>query len=149
MRWHIGIAATVIACAATAAYAVPSAGAFMGGWVITEAKPAPWSATPAGPPNAELIDKKLIFTRSTLEGPAPFACTKANFWSEPMPAQNLFSGNLTEVEKQARDLGFTSRRIVILSVSCLNTETAVPDFALVDEHTAMFAIGDYIYVMKR
>jgi hypothetical protein len=147
MHWQTGLLAAAFVCVAGAAYAAESTGPFLGGWVVTEAKPAPWS-TATDPPNASLIDAKLSFGRRSVEGPAVVACSNATFWSEPAPPANLFAGNLTEPQKQARDLGFGSR-IVILSVSCKNAETPVPDFALVDEHTAMFALGNHIYVMKR
>lgn len=147
MHWRHGLLAIGFVCAASAAHAVESAGAFLGGWVVTEAKPAPWS-TATDPPNAALIDAKIAFGRSSVEAPAPLACAKATFWSEPQPAQSLFGGNLTEPARQARDLGFGSR-IVILSVSCKSAENPVPDFALVDAHTAMFALGNHIYIMKR
>jgi hypothetical protein len=147
MHWQTGLLAAAFVCAAGVAHAVESAGPFMGGWVVTEAKPAPWT-TAADPPNAQLIDAKLSFGRTSVEGPAPIACEKATFWSEPGPPANLFAGNLTDPRKQARELGFGTR-IVILSVSCKSAETPVPDFALVDEHTAMFALGNHIYIMKR
>jgi hypothetical protein len=147
MHWHTGLLTAAFVCAAGVAYAVESAGPFMGGWVVTESKPAPWS-TATDPPNAALIDAKLSFHRNSVDGPAPLGCAKATFWSEPSPPANLFAGNLTEPQKQARDLGFGSR-IVILSVSCKSAETPVPDFALVDERTAMFALGGHIYIMKR
>jgi hypothetical protein len=147
MHWQTGIMAAAFVCAAGTAYAVESAGPFMGGWVVTESKPAPWS-TATDPPNAALIDAKLSFHRNSVEGPAGIGCAKAAFWSAPAPAANLFAGNLTDAPKQARELGFGSR-IVILSVSCKSAETPVPDFALVDERTAMFAMGNHIYIMKR
>jgi hypothetical protein len=148
MRWHIALAAAGALAAATApAGAAESAGAFLGPWIISEAKPAPW-VTPAGPANTALIDAKIAFHRTSIEAPAPLNCPEATFWSEPQPAANVFSGNLSEPDTQARAMGFGSR-VVILSASCKVEGTPIPDFALVDRRTAMFALDGYIYVMKR
>jgi hypothetical protein len=140
--------AAIAALCATPALAAQGGGPFLGAWTITEARPAPWAA-PSAPADPALLNAKITISRGGIEAPAPIGCARAEFWFEPTSVAGLFSGLLTEPERQARELGFSDRPIV-LSVSCKSSEgSRVVDFAMVDRGTAMFALDNHIYVMKR
>jgi hypothetical protein len=148
MRWMGITLAAIAALCATPVLATQGGGPFLGAWTITEAKPAPW-ATPSAPADPALLNATVMISRGGIEGPAAIGCARAELWFEPTTVNMLFTGMLTEPEKQARELGFSDRPIV-LSVSCKSgQESRVLDYALVDRKTAMFTLDNYIYVMKR
>jgi hypothetical protein len=143
----------VLALAVTAATGRPvgTTGPFLGSWTVSESKPAPWlTAAPTDTPNADLTNARIAFSRSRLEAPAPLGCARALYSFDTVGPGDLFGGYLTDAEAQAKALGFTSNKIIVLSFGCQSGEAkSTPDFAMVDQNTAMFALGNYIYVMKR
>ena len=62
----------------------------------------------------------------------------------------LFEGGLTDPVKQAAALGFTSQKIVSLSMGCVSNDADIEmDFDLIDHDTAVFALNNVIYKMVR
>lgn len=147
MKWRVIFVALAAAGGIATAQAGEGSGPFTGAWTIAEAKPLP-GTTPAGQPNATLMNAAVSIGRSQLVGPEPLSCARAMYSTDKRDAFYLFSGGLSAPEQQAKDLGFADK-INILSIGCRTGTTAYPDIALVDERTAMFALDGYIYVMKR
>ncbi len=59
-------------------------------------------------------------------------------------------GGLADPEKQAAALGFTSQKIVSLSMGCVRNDADIEmDFDLIDHDTAVFALDNVIYKMVR
>lgn len=147
MKWRVIFIAAALVGGLSSAQAGEGAGPFVGAWTIAEAKPLP-GTTPTGQANPALLNAAVSIGRSQLQGPEPLSCGRAMYATDKRDPLYLFSGGLSDAEHQARELGFGDK-INILSIGCRTGSTVYPDIALLDEHTAMFALDGYIYVMKR
>jgi hypothetical protein len=117
-----------------------------GVWLITHARPAPW-ANPAllDPESRRLIGRKLIYLPDRIEGPEPFACEAPLYRLVDTPPQGLFQGNLTSPVLQAAALGFREPLIATLQTDC----EGFIDLHFVNRSTAMFALNNVIYTVRR
>lgn len=126
---------------------------FAGTWAVTDAQPAPWVDSSAG--NQPGVDQairhgKFTFKKDSVEGPAPFNCKQVQYTVQEVGPDYLFEGGLTDPAKQAATLGFTSQKIVSLSMGCVSSDADIEmDFDLIDHDTAAFALNNVIYKMVR
>lgn len=139
----------------TAAFA---AGPFyLGSWKITDAKPAPWVKTGQKPGNAEskqLLGKLVVFKPEEIAAPRQLACQEPHYQVKDYPAIALFQGAFGEMkrrdgsadpEKLAAKLGFQGNSWKTLETGC----SIEIDWHFLDESTAMFALNDYVYTLKK
>ena len=132
----------------------PSASAqdvFAGTWAVTDAQPAPWvDGTAQNQPDIDeaIRHGSFTFRKDSLEGPEPFNCKQAQYTVQEVGPEFLFEGGLTDPAKQAAALGFTSQKIVSLSMGCVSNDADIEmDFDLIDHDTAVFALDNVIYKM--
>ena len=122
---------------------------FFGLWMITKATPAPWS-DPAHRTDPFLaqrwVGKKVIFLLDAIDAPPPLGCDVPDYRTVEVPPKGLFYGNLTSPVIQAQALGFPAGAPVMT----LQTDCEDPiDFHFVNLTTAMFALDDVIYTLRR
>jgi len=145
------VAAVLAALAALVLPGAPAAaqGIYAGTWVVRPAPAvAPWvpqGTTPAGSYPQRLPGQRVTFRADRISGPAPLACRGPRYAMRDYGADMLFQGNLTDAERQATALGFTSRPIRTLDTGC---EGAI-DFHAVDDNTLLFALDNRIYMLSR
>lgn len=122
---------------------------FFGVWMITKAAPASWTdaAHTSDPFLAQRwVGKKVIFLWDGIDAPAPLGCGGAAYRTVEVPPDYLFQGNLTQPIMQAQALGFRAGAPVrTLQTDC---EGAI-DFHFVNLNTAMFALDNTIYTMRK
>lgn len=158
-RVHLAIAATCFAVAAVATVAAwqtrPAVAqeAFAGSWDVVNVQPAPWtqgSATDKPHVNEEVARGRITFMPDSVQGPAFLNCDKAKYEIAKVPPEYLFEGGLTDPVRQAKELGFTGGEILQLSMGCISGDADIGmDFDLISEDTAVFALDNMIYTMKR
>jgi hypothetical protein len=126
---------------------------FAGTWVVSDAQPAPWVDGTAGthPDIDETVSHgKFTFRTDSVEGPPPFNCQQVQYTVQEVGPDYLFEGGLTDPAAQAAALGFTSDKIVSLSMGCISNDADIEmDFDLIDRDTAVFALNNVIYRMVR
>lgn len=126
---------------------------FAGTWQVTDAQPAPWvdgSSSTQPDVNEAMRAGRITFAKDRVDGPPPLGCDRARYETNDVGPDYLFQGGLADPARQAAALGFTSDRIVALSMSCIRDDADIGmDFALVDDNTAMFALDNVIYTMVR
>jgi len=122
---------------------------FFGLWMITKATPAPWvdRAHASDPFLAQRwVGKKVIFLWDVIDAPDPLGCDAPDYRTVEVPPEGLFQGALTSPVIQAQALGFRAGAPVItLQTDC---EGAI-DFHFVNTTTAMFALNNVIYTLRR
>lgn len=122
---------------------------FYGVWMITQARPAPWvdKAHTADPfLSRRWIGQKVIFLWDGVDAPFPLGCNAPRYRTVDLPPEGLFQGNLTQPVLQAHALGFRAGA----PVATLQTDCDGPaDFHFVDRSTAMFALDNVIYTLRR
>jgi hypothetical protein len=160
---HLAVAVACIAAACLGTIAVwqtPSAvaqeafaGSWAGSWDVVDAQPAPWidSNAPEKPTiNEEIARGRITFMSDSVQGPAFLNCDKARFEIVKVPPEYLFQGGLTDPARQARELGFNGSDVLQLGMVCVAGGADISmDFDLVDESTALFALDNMIYRMRR
>jgi hypothetical protein len=126
---------------------------FAGTWVVSDAQPAPWVDGSAGTQpaiNEAVSHGRFTFKKDSVEGPPPFNCQQVQYEVHEVGPEYLFEGGLTDPAKQAAALGFTSDKIVRLSMGCVSNDADIGmDFDLIDQDTALFALDNVIYKMVR
>jgi hypothetical protein len=125
---------------------------FAGTWTVIDAQAAPWVDAAAAEPQADpaLRGGTITFAADRVDGPPPFGCTQAHYEVKKVGPEFLFQGGLTDPGAQAAALGFIGDDITALSLACVRGEADVSmDFALVDADTAVFALDNIIYRMRR
>lgn len=147
---RMGFLACLLAlCAGSAAAQTPAAPyRYLGAWRIAEAQTAPWVTQENPADRAEsrqLIGRIVVYTSRRILGPAPLACKGPVYEMREWPPEGLFQGGLTAPEQQADELGFRSDAIPTLETGC---EGSI-DFHFVDEKTALFALDNMIYTLRR
>lgn len=127
--------------------------AFAGSWAVTDAQPAPWvdgSAQTQPDIDPAIRQGRFTFRKDSVEGPSPFDCKQVQYSVQEVGPEYLFEGGLTDPAKQAAALGFTSQKIVSLSMGCVSNDADIEmDFDLIDHDTAVFALNNVIYKMVR
>lgn len=143
-------------CTLPFALAVLPAGAqenFAGTWTVVEARVAPWvdpAETPQPQADPAMAKGTITITRDSIAGPPPLACKKAQYEVKDVGPDFLFEGGLSDPGPQAKALGFTSDKIIAVSMGCVSGAADIGmDFALIDDDTAVFALDNIIYRMKR
>lgn len=122
--------------------------AYLGAWHIAEARPAPWvkSAAETFPEEERrLVGQTVTYGPARIEGPSPLACDGPRYELLDVPPEGLFQGGLTAPAEQATALGFRSRTIETLQTGC----EGWIDFHFVDATTALFALNNAIYTLRR
>ena len=158
-RVHLAIAATCFAVAGVATIAAwqsrPAVAqeAFAGSWDVVSVQPAPWvDANSADKPilNEEVARGRITFMADSVQGPSFLNCDKAKYEIAKVPPEYLFEGGLIDPVRQAKELGFAGGEILQLSMGCISGDADIGmDFDLISEDTAVFALDNMIYTMKR
>lgn len=139
------------AAAALAGLASPAAPAdpqYLGTWRIAEVRPAPWfdpKDRGTAPFDDRLAGKTVTFARGRIAAPHPLGCTRPHYAWRDYPREGLFQGSLTAPGPQAAALGFRGRTIRTLETGC---EGPI-DFHFRDSATALFALNNNVYVLRR
>jgi hypothetical protein len=122
---------------------------FFGLWMISKATPAPW-ADPAHRTDPFLaqqwVGKKVIFLLDAIDAPPPLGCDMPDYHTVDVRPEDMFHGSLTSPIIQAQALGFRAGA----PVRTLRTDCeGMIDFHFVNLSTAMFALDDVIYTLRR
>lgn len=145
---HLAAAALLAAIALAAAPARAGDQPWLGTWRITGAQPAPWVGKGDHVRHASdiwhLVGRTVVYRKARIDGPAPLACRGPKYERRVVGPDYLFQGGLTAPAEQARALGF-SASIVTLETGC---EGAI-DFHFTDPATALFALDNMIYMLRR
>ena len=123
-----------------------------GTWTVVEAKVGPWydgnGAKPVVDPKP--AHAKLVFTKTSIQGPSPLGCAKVKFTVSTVGPEDLFQGVLKNPAKDAAALGFKGGKITSVNEGCLRSDADLEmDFALVDSNTALFGLNNVVYKMTR
>lgn len=121
---------------------------FLGAWTIVASRPAPWQ-TAAFPSDAaemkRLTGSRLVFAGDRIAAPAPLSCRGPHYQMRDYTTDMLFQGGLTAPRRQAAMLGFLKPTVRTLETGC----EGASEFHFVDPGTAMFALNNRIYTVKR
>ena len=153
----IAVAGLTVAISATVAFlhTRPAAAqeAFAGSWDVINAQPAPWVGESSDSKpylNEEIVRGRITFMADSVQGPAFLNCDEANYQLLKVPPAGLFQGALTDPQNQAKELGFKEGEITQLRMQCASGNADIEmDFDLVSEDTAVFAVDNIIYTMRR
>ena len=122
---------------------------FLGRWKITKATAAPWTdATNRSAPflAQHWVGKRVVFAWDFIDAPFPLGCDAPDYHVVEIPPEGLFQGNLTAPVLQAHALGFRAGAPVkTLQTDCEH----LVDFHFADKSTAMFALDNVIYTLRR
>jgi len=122
---------------------------FYGVWMISQARPAPWvDASNAADPylGRRLVGQKVIFLWHAIDAPGPLGCDRPDYHMVEVPPEGLFQGNLTQPILQAHALGFRpGAPVTTLQTDCEH----IIDFHFVNHTTAMFALDNTIYTLRK
>jgi hypothetical protein len=145
------VAAIAIALVLNAGCAAAGDNPFLGEWKVSDAQPGPW----VGPNvrvgvNPKIMNATITFGAASVTGPEPLGCAKARYEVKTVGPEFLFEGGLTDPKAQAHALGFTTDTFTAMSFSCDRPDADVSmDYAMADKNTALFALDNIIYTMKR
>ncbi len=158
-RVHLAVGAACFTVAALASAAVlqmrPAIAqeSFTGSWDVVDVQPAPWiqgSSTDKPYVNEEIARGRITFMQDSVQGPGFLDCDKATYEINKVPLEFLFQGALTDPARQAKELGFNGGEILQLSMACASGDADISmDFDILNENTAVFALDNMIYSMKR
>lgn len=143
-----GIAVALLALLAAPSTARDIRIPFYGVWMIIKARQAPWikDYSWSGPESQRLVGKKVIFLWDGIDAPAPIGCDDPRYRTIDVPPEALFQGNLDQPVTQAQMLGFRAGApITTLVTDC----EGFLEFHFVDRSTAMFALDNVIYTIRR
>ncbi len=126
--------------------------AFGGKWRVVKAEPAPWAAIGAKRhAEADFAHASFEFRANRIIGPSWTACRKPKYDLTPQAFDSLFEGGLSDPEHGLKDaaalahrLGFQREPVPSMISSCSELL-----FHLSDSDTALFALNNMIYTMKR
>ncbi|MEO7998800.1 MAG: hypothetical protein ABI852_15225 [Gemmatimonadaceae bacterium] len=120
-------------------------GTFAGAWTIAEWSVAPWvpdAERARIKPNDNVLNHSLIFTAKHVVGPELLSCDTPKYQTISSPIEGLFEGGLLKPKTDGVALGFKAP-VKTLRPACDF------DFHLKDANTAMFALDNVLYTMKR
>ncbi len=151
-------ALTVILCAASLSGAKAEDAFYLGQWKITGAAPGPWIKSDAElfPDEMKsLVGQTITLKSDAIEGPGGFPCKGPKYEVMQGGPDMLFQGAFGEMQaanasndpqKLAEQVGFTGAQYRTVLTGC---EFAV-DFSFgADNDTAMFALDNAVYTLKR
>jgi hypothetical protein len=144
-----GIAIALLALSSVQAHAGYLRIPVYGVWMITKATPAPWTdgKYTSDPFLAQRwVGRKVIFRWDVIDAPFPLGCDAPDYRTVDVPPEELFQGNLTSPVTQAQALGFRAGApVTTLQTDCEH----IIDYHFVDRSTAMFALDNVIYTLRR
>ncbi|MFB9069329.1 hypothetical protein [Pseudofulvimonas gallinarii] len=121
-----------------------------GAWVIVQAAPPPWQADAGIDPRIrELIGETVVFERTRLRGPDPFACKGARYREFDMAVQGVFQGALSDdprLAQRAATLGLDGPEVRTLRIDCDNASF---DFHRVDNRLLLMLDGAILRLVPR
>lgn len=137
-----------------ASTAQAQANPLLGHWQIVAASPAPWVAPETISTMIKetgvrrLLQQRVTFAaRDVTSRDTLLACKGARYAPVNMPPAGLFQGNLPEPKADAaKALGFAAGDIASVDVTCAN---GVFSYHFRDKDTALFALDNVIYTLKR
>jgi hypothetical protein len=149
----VGSKALVLAFTLTAT--MPAAAVdnpLLGKWQIIEVIVAPWASKLQKPLTAEtrrLLNMQITFTAKAMTSGYPtLNCSDAKFEVTSDPADVLFQGALLEPNQEsiAARLGLPRGEVPTVEINCSSGDFP---FHFRDKDTALFALNDMIYTIKR
>ncbi|HKX78950.1 MAG TPA: hypothetical protein VJM34_10570 [Novosphingobium sp.] len=146
-RWIALAGALLVSCTseAQADFARPD---YLGTWQITSTQPAPWinpADTSTSPHDAQLLGKTITYERTRIIAPPLLACDKPAYAIKRARPEGLFQGGLTDPKRQALELGFQRGKVRTLETGCEGWF----EYHFLDAQTAMFALDNMIYTIRR
>jgi hypothetical protein len=125
----------------------------LGTWEIVEAQPAPWTEesqrTTLTAQGKRLIGQAITFApREVTSRNKSLACRRAEYESTDYEADAMFQGNLPEPNPTAAAvrLGFKKGAVPGADLKCT---TGVYSYHFRDRNTALTALSNVIYTLKR
>jgi hypothetical protein len=153
-----GAGLAALLCAASFSGAKAEDAFYLGQWKIIGAAPAPWIKSDAElfPDEMKsLVGQTITLTSDAIDGPDGFPCREPKYEVIEGGPDMLFQGALGEMQSQnasndpqklAEQAGFTGAKYRTVLTGC---EFAV-DFSFgADQDTAMFALDNAVYTLKR
>jgi hypothetical protein len=141
-----------LALAMTTLPAVAADNPLLGKWQIVEVIVAPWASKLQRPQTAEskrLLNMQITFTAKAMTSGYPtLNCNDAKFEVTSDPADVLFRGSLLEPNQEsvAARLGLPRNDVPTVEINCSSGDFP---FHFRDKDTALFALNDMIYTIKR
>lgn len=117
-------------------------------WRIERGVVAPW-ASPAVrvPPAGDFSGKALSFKGSKVVGPAPLACSQAEYEFVALPAEGMFQGNLpAPPDAAARKLGVGDLPVLSMQVRC---DGGLFDYHLASRDTMLLGLDNSVWTLAR
>ena len=137
-----------MACLAALPASAKAQRPFYGSWLIAAAHPAPWhnpADASTAPFDDHIVGKTIVYTPTRILGPRVLACRGPHYRMHEVPPDYLFQGGLTAPAAQAPALGFRGNRIATLETGC----AGAIDFHFTDGSTALFALDNMIYTLRK
>lgn len=145
---------TFIVVSALLIHSASAQGVFRGGWTVIDAQPAPWIKETAERSRIRADPKmshaQISFLPNRIDGPQPVACRDPHYQVVQAPLVDLFEGGLDDPDRGMTDpqgvaatLGFRGPTSTTLQSGC------ELEFHMVDENTALFALNNIIYTLRR
>jgi hypothetical protein len=147
-RLHL-VCLSLAALAVTPAFAADT---YLGTWMVSDAKVAPWYDGNGAKPDidAKLAHATFTFAKGSITALAPLGCKKVKYTVSTVGPEDLFEGGLKNPQKDATALGFKNNKIMSVNEGCLSSDADIEmDYAFVDNDTALFGLNNVIYTMKR
>ena len=152
LRYRHILGGTFSACAALQPCAAQ--GVFIGAWDVVAQDPAPWvTARQDRKAQAEpaLRNAHIVFSADRVVAPLRMGCKKPKFEMMQLAFDSLFEGGLSDPghglndpKKLALKIGFTQEPVLSMVTSCSELL-----FHLVDPNTAVFALNNMVYTLRR
>lgn len=147
----VGLVATVASAAGAPVHAADNG--LIGKWQIVDAVPGPWVAAKARGNLTEQA-RRLVETEVTFQAGAVLSksqglsCKRARYQTGTYPTDALFRGSLPDgsQDRIARELGLGGVDVPSVDVDCAGGHFT---YHFRDRNTALFALDDVIYTLKR
>ena len=138
---------------ATATAAQAQSNPLLGRWQITTAVVAPWISadkihTIKEDQVRRFVKQQITFEAKAVKSPDPLLdCKDPRYEPTTIPPQGLFQGNLPQPQAEtAKLLGLPAGNVPGIDVACSNGRFS---YHLRDKDTALFALDNVIYTLKR
>ncbi len=123
----------------------------LGAWEITGGVMAPWVSKQSDEEKQEMATLKgqtITFKAHEIIAKSVLGCTEAGYEVTHYPAEALFQGSLPEGRQAevAASLGLPAGEVPGMDVAC---STGLFSYHFKDAATAMFALDNVIYTLKR